>query len=153
MNQKNKETKERQYSVGSLPEIFQQIEQVNRKLKRLQSQTLKKASLSPPQFFTLSLLWEKDGRPFKELADALNCTRATVTGIIDTLEKKGLVVRAPNLGDRRSLLVKLTEKGRSTRSSTPSLEKTFKSCCDGLEPQEINQLSRLLEKLNSSLHF
>jgi DNA-binding MarR family transcriptional regulator len=101
----------------------------------------------------LTLLWEKDGRPFKEMAAAAHSSRATMTGIVDNLERKDLVTREPNPDDRRSLLVKLTEKGWSLQDSTPTLEGIFRSCCVGLEPVEIQQLSRLLRKLNDSLSY
>jgi DNA-binding MarR family transcriptional regulator len=140
-----------QYQPGSIPEIFQLIEQVEKKLKQIQRETIKETNLTPPQYVVLTLLWEKDGRPFKELAAAVQCTRATMTGIVDTLEKKGLVTRAPNPDDRRSLLVKLTEKGESLQRSTPTLDRIFKNCCVGLAPAEARQLSQLLKKLNDSL--
>ena len=100
-----------EYQSGSIPEIFQLIELVEKKLSRIQRETIGEADLTPPQYFVLSLLWEKDGRPFKELAEASHCSPATMTGIIDTLEKKGLVTRDPNPADRRSLLARLTEQG------------------------------------------
>jgi DNA-binding MarR family transcriptional regulator len=102
----------------------------------------------------LSLLSEKDARPFKELASALSCTRATITGIVDTMEKKELVVRSPNPDERRSLLVRLTDRGRAVLQATPGLEKTFAGCCcEVLPPDEARQLSRLLKKLSDSLPF
>ena len=138
------------YQSGSMPEIFQLINLVEKKLKQIQRGTIRAADLTPPQYLILTLLWERDGRPFKELASAAFCSRATITGIADTLEGKGLVTREPNPDDRRSLLVKLTEKGRSLQRSIPSLDRIFRSCCDGLEPDEIQQLSWLLKKLNDS---
>ena len=48
-----------------------------------------------------------------ELADAAGVSRATMTGLIDTLERDGLVTRAPDTVDRRMMLVRLTEKGRT----------------------------------------
>ncbi len=142
-----------EYPAGSVPEVFQLIEGLERRLIQFQVYTLRESKLTIPQYFILSLLSERDGRPFKELADVLACTRATVTGIVDTLEKKGLVTRNPNPGDRRSLLVKLTNRGRSLVLSTPGLEKTFGSCCDVLQPDESRELIRLLNKLSDSLPF
>jgi DNA-binding MarR family transcriptional regulator len=48
-----------------------------------------------------------------ELADAAGVSRATMTGLIDTLERDGLVTRAPDTVDRRMMLVRLTAKGRA----------------------------------------
>jgi DNA-binding MarR family transcriptional regulator len=141
-------------STGSMPEIFELIETLSKRLKQFQGKTLKDAQLTPPQYFILSLLAEKDQRPFKELAELLSCSRATITGIVDTMEKKGLVSRSPNHDDRRSLLVTLTEKGRRLLKDTPELQETFASCCfDVLPPKEAEELYTLLRKLSLALPF
>jgi DNA-binding MarR family transcriptional regulator len=137
----------------SLPGAFQLIEQVAKKLKQFQRRTMREARLTPPQYFLLSRLWEKDRLPFKDLATASLTSRPTITGIVDTLEKKGLVTREPNPDDRRSLLVSLTEQGRAIRQSTPTLEVIFSSCCSSLTLGEIQQLITLLQKLNGTLPF
>jgi DNA-binding MarR family transcriptional regulator len=46
------------------------------------------------------------------LADKAGVTRATMTGLLDSLERTGLIERIPNPEDRRMLNVKLTEKGQ-----------------------------------------
>jgi DNA-binding MarR family transcriptional regulator len=138
---------------ASLSEIFQLVDQTAKNLKRIQRQTVSEADLTPTQFAVLNMLWERDGRPFKEFADALVCTRATITGIIDTLEGKGLVERRPNPDDRRSLLATLTEAGWALQQRTPALDEIYQSCCSGLTPLEFQQLAFLLNKLNDSLIF
>ncbi|MGL5806721.1 MAG: MarR family winged helix-turn-helix transcriptional regulator [Xenococcaceae cyanobacterium] len=47
-----------------------------------------------------------------QCADRSGVTRATITGLLDGLEKDGLVERKPYLNDKRRLYVQLTEKGR-----------------------------------------
>ncbi len=140
-----------QFQPDSLPGVFQLIEQIEKKLDQLKRRTTRIAGLTPSQFAVLSMLWEKDGLPFKDLATANWCTRPTMTGIVDTLEKKGLVIRRPNPGDRRSLLVHLTDKGRALQKTTPAMNATFSNCCDGLTTAETKQLSALLQKLDTSL--
>ena len=142
-----------EYKPDSMPEIFQLIERVGKKLKQIQRETIKETNLTPPQYVVMTLLWEQDERPFKDLADAVQCTRATMTGIADTLEKKGLVARAPNPDDRRSLLVKLTGEGEALQKSTPTLDRIFHSCCVGLTSQEAHHLRQLLQKLDHSLEI
>ena len=46
-----------------------------------------------------------------ELGERLIVTRATVTGVVDSLERRGLVRRTPNPADRRSLLIETTDEG------------------------------------------
>jgi MarR family transcriptional regulator, organic hydroperoxide resistance regulator len=138
---------------ASFSEIFKLLDQTAKNLKRIQRQTVSETNLTPPQYAILNLLWERDGRPFKEFADAMMCSRATITGIIDTLERKALVERRPNPEDRRSLLATLTEAGKSLQKDTPSLDQMYQSCCAGLSALEFQQLSFLLNKLNNSLLF
>ena len=67
------------------------------------------------------------------------------------MEKKELVIRAPNLEDRRSLLVKLTEQGKKLKTETPLLETMVNGCCPEITQEEIENLGHLLEKLLNSL--
>ncbi len=55
----------------------------------------------------------RDGGPLapSELGARLIVTRATVTGVVDSLERRGFVRRAPNPSDRRSVLVEITPEG------------------------------------------
>ncbi len=48
-----------------------------------------------------------------ELADAAGVTRATMTGLVDTLERDGFVRREPDPDDRRMMSVRLTPKGEA----------------------------------------
>ena len=137
----------------SMGEVFELIDHTAKNLRRIQRQTVSDAGLTPAQYGVLHLLWEQDRRPFKDFAEALLCSRATITGIIDTLERKGLVARVPNPTDRRSFLAALTDTGRDLQYSTPSLDKTYDKCCSGLTPLEFQQLGFLLRKLNDSMIF
>lgn len=132
-------------------EVFELLDQVARRLREVQRLTVGEVNLTPPQFQTLRLLWEQDRQPFKDLAVSLGCTRPTMTGIVDTLEKNGLVTRQPNPDDRRSLLVTLTDKGFALEGRTPDLDLIYAKCCVGLSGQEFQQLGLLLSKLDQSL--
>ncbi|MGD9092124.1 MAG: MarR family transcriptional regulator [Anaerolineales bacterium] len=132
-------------------EVFTTLDLVARRLREIQRLTVSQVDLTPPQFQTLRLLWDQDSQPFKDLAVSLGCTRPTMTGIVDTLEKKGLVSRQPNPNDRRSLLVTLTERGASLEGSTPDLDHIYAHCCVGLSAGEFQQLGYLLDKLDQSL--
>lgn len=138
-------------TTAPVTDVFTLLVQVARKLREIQRLTVSEVDLTPPQFQTLRFLWEKDGQPFKDLADSNGCKRPTMTGIVDTLEKNGLVTRQPNPADRRSLLVTLTEKGKDLEGSTPDLDRIYAKCCVGLSPVEFQQLGLLLEKLDQSL--
>jgi DNA-binding MarR family transcriptional regulator len=55
--------------------------------------------------------------PMRAIADSLSCEPSNVTGIVDGLERRGLVVRQADPGDRRVKQVVLTADGKRTRSA------------------------------------
>lgn len=131
-----------------LENIIHLISILNKKFERIQNSEFRKLDLTAPQFSILTELWKEDSKPFKELAKACCCSRSTITGIIDTMEKNELVKREANPDDRRSILVKLTEKGNKFKQITPSLKIIIGDCCEGIKEEEIEQLSELLKRLN-----
>ena len=140
-----------EYESGSVAEVYRLVDLVAKKLTRLQRREIVGAELTPSQYSVLNLLWQKDGRQFNELASACCCSPSTITGVVDTLERKGLVTRESNPEDRRSLLVRLTGEGRELERATPALEMIFEDCCGGLGSEDLQQLSILLRKLNDTL--
>ncbi|MFF5290494.1 MarR family winged helix-turn-helix transcriptional regulator [Paractinoplanes globisporus] len=56
----------------------------------------------------------RDRRPtMLELAKLLGLDKSSVSGLVDRAERRGLVTRIPSAADRRSVLVGLTEQGRT----------------------------------------
>jgi DNA-binding MarR family transcriptional regulator len=83
-----------------------------------------------------------------ELADAAGVTRATMTGLIDTLERDGFVVREPDPSDRRMLLVRLTRKGENFLTRFLPLHfREVRSVMGALTEPERKTLVRLLGKI------
>src|SRR5688572_27903244 len=66
--------------------------------------------LRPAAFGTLRMLDQP--RTMSEVANALQCDNSNVTGIVDSLEQKGLARRRPSDMDSRVTLVELTPEGR-----------------------------------------
>lgn len=79
---------------------------------RQQTQRLKAFDLTVPQFMTMRALAEAgEACTMSELAEAALQVSATITGIINRLEERGLVQRLLNPADRRSFRVSLTAAG------------------------------------------
>lgn len=86
------------------------------------------------------------------LAEQAGVTRATMTGLIDTLEKDRLVAREPDASDRRTIHIRLTEVGRSMVKEM--LPDYFQCVADILRPlseRERKQLVQLLQKIQTGL--
>ncbi|WP_181138761.1 MarR family winged helix-turn-helix transcriptional regulator [Streptomyces sp. Ru73] len=86
-------------------------QQVHGELKR----RLKALGLTVPQYSVLAGLWERDGRTAGQLCERLVMDSATITGVLDRLERAGLVTRAPDEKDRRLVRLRLTAAGVALR--------------------------------------
>lgn len=117
-----------------------------------------KYQISKGKFMLLMQLFNKQSGSTRklspaELADALEVTRATVTGLLDGLERDGLVTRERGEKDKRKILVSLTENALALMEDV--LPKHFANIAElmaGLSKTELDELSRLLGKLSEHLN-
>lgn len=72
---------------------------------------LRPLNVSAAGGLVLGVLRDHGAMSPSELGEHLIVTRATVTGLLDSLERRGFVTRSPNPADRRSLIVEITPKG------------------------------------------
>lgn len=72
-----------------------------------------RTGLTPSQFDIIATLGNTPGMTFKELGEKTLITKGTLTGVVDRLQEKELVVRVTQQEDRRSTIVKLTKKGEA----------------------------------------
>jgi DNA-binding MarR family transcriptional regulator len=79
-------------------------------------------------------------------------SRASVTSLLDSLEKRGFVKRQPHLSDRRMLLVELTNSGRQVANQfRPIVHQHQKVWLKALNEKEQEQLIQMLHRLQASL--
>ncbi len=84
------------------------------------------------------------------LADRTGVTRATMTGLIDTLERDGLVTRAHDTEDRRMMVVGLTLRGRELlHEILPDHFKRMAMLMQSLDEAERKTLVQLLNKITT----
>jgi DNA-binding MarR family transcriptional regulator len=83
-----------------------------------------------------------------ELADRTGVTRATMTGLIDTLERDGYVKRAADTHDRRMMRVCLTDQGRDfLQRLLPGHFQRMAALMQPLDGEERRTLVQLLNKI------
>jgi MarR family transcriptional regulator, 2-MHQ and catechol-resistance regulon repressor len=110
---------------------------------------LEKLDLTPPQFYVLATIGYAGGLPFGEIGAKMMVTVSNLTGIVDRLEEKKLVIRRRDEHDRRVVHVVLTEKGAKLYKSTiPLFEKSVSRIFSTLDKSEQRELSALFRKLN-----
>ena len=110
-----------------------------------------KLGLTPPQFYVLATIGYAGRLPFGEIGAKMMVTVSNLTGIVDRLEEKKLVLRKRDEHDRRVVHVVLTDKGAKLYKSTiPQFEKSCGQIFTGLSKPEQKELSAILRKLNLS---
>ena len=88
----------------------------------------------------------------RELAENLRIERASVTSLLDGIERKGLAKRQPFEGDRRSIMVALTPKGiHFIDSLAPVRLRRIAKLMSCLSVRERKRLVRFLDRINSNI--
>lgn len=116
------------------------------------AQRLAPYQLSESRFVILFLLHhENAGLAPHLLAERAGITRATLTGLLDGLERDGFLNRNHGQADRRSILITLTEKGAQTAASlSKDHTQWISSLMAPLDAQEKQILSALLAKVRTA---
>ncbi len=111
---------------------------------------LARHDLSFGRFIVLVNLIRAEGHSVTPAALSESCsvTRATITGLVDTLEKDGHVVREPDPDDGRSFMVRLTLTGRRfLEKLLPDHFRRLTKLMSSLSHDEMRELQRLLGKV------
>lgn len=108
--------------------------------------------LTPFHYLVLCCLWEEDGLSTTSIAEKLKQLGATLTGVVDRMEERQLVVRERNLSDRRVVQIWLTEEGKRLMKVLPPIgasviEKATKDISKDEQDMAIKILDRIVQNL------
>ena len=118
----------------------------NKKLQEI----LETLDLTAPQLYVMATIGYAGRLPFNEIGAKMMVTVSNLTGIVDRLEEKGLVVRERDTEDRRIVYVKLTAKGQKLyKTSIPTFENILSHLFEPLDKEEQKELGSLLKKLSA----
>ena len=115
----------------------------------LDSQKMSKQyGLTGPQSLVLRLLIKKGALSSADLSRQMYVTPSNITGIIDRLEKKGLVERIRQQSDRRVALITLTQSGQKLGKIIPDpIEKKIVNQLSDLEPENLQILVMTMNQI------
>jgi DNA-binding MarR family transcriptional regulator len=112
------------------------------------SKMSKEFGLTGPQSSVLRILARRGPLSSAEVSRHMHVTPSNVTGIVDRLERKGLVERIRQQKDRRVVSVRLTEDGKSISHSLPDpIENRLISGLSDLDSQRIKTLNQALKQI------
>ncbi len=124
--------------IDNLRRVFQVI---NEQSKRAEHET----GLTGPQLWAMKVISESVSIRLSDLARKMYLHPATVVGIIDRLEARGLVERARSTKDRRVVDLALTSLGREKVSQSPNVAQEL--LISGLEALPKSQIINIYDGL------
>jgi DNA-binding MarR family transcriptional regulator len=118
--------------MDNIRRVFQVVNEQSKHVER-------ETGLTGPQVWAIKVLSSQGTVRVSDLARKMYLHPTTVVGILDRLEKRGLVFRTRSLEDRRVVDVALTEEGRRLVDHTP--EVASNKITHGLESLNIPELT------------
>ena len=129
-------------------EVMSALRRIIRAIDLHSRALVQRFGLTGPQLVVLKELLAEAPRPVNELASSVNLSQATVTGILDRLEKKRMIERTRSTADRRKVLVSPTAAaGAALAGAPPLLQEHFTSSFARLPDWQQNQILSSLQRI------
>ncbi|WP_238011056.1 MarR family transcriptional regulator [Dactylosporangium sp. AC04546] len=107
--------------------------------------------LTPSDLNALANLADGTPRTVSRLGADVGTRPATLTGILDRLERRGLITRAMHPGDRRSVRIELTEAGAETAAQVrAAMDELERRALAGLPPETLAAALAVLAALTEA---
>ncbi|MCF8309451.1 MAG: MarR family transcriptional regulator [Bacteroidales bacterium] len=137
-------------------EIIIKMRQIVRSINLESKKIQKQYGVSIPQVLCLNFI--KDNPNYqstqREIRNYLNLNASTITGIINRLEKKGLIARLPKLGDKRVSNIALTADGQKLLEKLPPLlQDRLTEQLSELPYEKVSRIETSLDDLISLLNI
>jgi DNA-binding MarR family transcriptional regulator len=125
--------------MDNIRRVFQVVNEQSKKVER-------ETGLTGPQVWAIKVISEFAPLRVSDLAKKMYLHPATTVGILDRLEKRGLIARTRSSGDRRVVDVTLTDEGRTFVESSP--EVASNKITHGLESHDMSELTIIYQGLD-----
>lgn len=125
------------------------VMRVQQLLQAAVDRALKPHGLTFARYEALVLLtFSRSGSlPMSKVGERLMLHPASVTGIVDRLERDGLVARSPHPTDRRTTLVSLTSAGAGLVGRATAALTAIRFGLPGTAPEQVEELTAILRDL------
>ena len=112
---------------------------------------LEELNLTYTQYIVMMVFWEHGDMTEKELGDHVKLDSGTLAPLLKRLEKQGLVNRKRPEYNENTLLINLTEEGKTLKDDALSIPEKMKNCT-GLSMEECFILRELLDKALANMN-
>jgi len=129
-------------------ELLIALRQVIRAIGLYSKKLSKETGLTSPQLLVLQAVAEHDDAMVKEVAKTINLSSATITSILDRLEKRDLVTRTRSTTDKRKVGISLTAEGTEIIKDSPTpLQEHFIARFEAMETWEQSQMLATMQRI------
>ncbi|SCZ79358.1 MarR family winged helix-turn-helix transcriptional regulator [Acidaminobacter hydrogenoformans] len=137
---------EKKYIIAKL---FHELSMTVKQTMRREFESL---GLTMPQSMVIGMLIKRGTMKVSELSEALGFTNSTVSGILDRLEKQGIVQRDRSPEDRRVVYISITDAFLAKHKGfSECLTRNFENLLQGAEEEELSAILKGLTTLQSVL--
>lgn len=105
--------------MNRIDEVLISLRRVTRAIDLHSKHLMKTAGLTAPQMLILQTLRDQGDAIISDVANHISLSQATVTSILDRLEKRGLVMRERSQQDKRKVYACLTDTGSELIRNAP----------------------------------
>jgi len=138
---------DREKSIGFL------VHEVARLFRRRFEDEARTHNVTLPQWRALIEIHKNEGISQVSLAGCIDTDPMTLSGILDRLEKRGLVERYPDPNDSRAKLARLTDEGSSlVRTARHVGRELYENALGGLSQAERDRLATALIRIRNNLN-
>ncbi|WP_412676947.1 MarR family transcriptional regulator [Bacillus safensis] len=139
------------YAISITTNLYRIAQGLKLKMER---KVLSQYHLSWTAFSLLYDLWVLGAMETKNLAKSSGITKATVSNVTNTLEKKEFCFRKVDKRDRRTVYVMITEKGKKAMEEMyPKFHKGEVEIVSSLNLEEQKNISELLRRIIRTNNF
>jgi DNA-binding MarR family transcriptional regulator len=133
-------------------QIMAQIRGALRELRCMGGDRMRRADVPYTHFHIVSMLERHGEMPMSRLAEMLDVSLSNASGVIERLEDRGLVERVRESDDRRVVLVRTTNKGRSVLSELEVLkDEMLRSVLGRLDASQLERVAGALDDLTGAV--
>ena len=100
--------------------LISQIHQISQRIWNSILKNYNLQDLSGTRGRIIFALWNTDNIPIKDLVKKTSLDKATLTGIIDRLERDGFIIRSHNPQDKREIIISRTGKDEIFKTKIPA---------------------------------
>jgi DNA-binding MarR family transcriptional regulator len=132
----------------AVEEIVRHLHQIFKAVDTFSRRTLAEFGVSGPQIWALRTIEGSGSLTMGELADHMFLHMSTVTGIVDRLESRHLVIRERFGEDRRVVHLRVTARGRAVIERTPEPPRSqIAKGLQHLQPRELGRMRYAIARL------